>query len=115
MWAQPIAIAATAVAAITPSHCAAPTGASATPSVPPIASARPASHGPSHSASSTHHGASRRRSAWPITSAEAGRERDLRVAAIEPPASGELWFDYLADTGADDNAHFGYLQVQFDF
>lgn len=28
-----------------------------------------------------------------------GRERDLRVAAIEAPASGELWFDYLADIG----------------
>jgi len=23
--------------------------------------------------------------------------------------------DYLADTGASDNAHFGYLQVQIDF
>ena len=32
-------------------------------------------------------------------SAEAGRERDLRIAAVEPPASGALWFDYLADTG----------------
>ncbi|MBK9030377.1 MAG: hypothetical protein IPL61_03400 [Myxococcales bacterium] len=29
----------------------------------------------------------------------AGRERDLRVAEIVAPASGELWFDYLADTG----------------
>jgi hypothetical protein len=28
-------------------------------------------------------------------SAAAGRERDLRIAAVEPPASGELWFDYL--------------------
>ncbi|MBP6843190.1 MAG: hypothetical protein KA201_05575 [Kofleriaceae bacterium] len=39
-------------------------------------------------------------------SAEAGRERDLRVAAIEPPASGELWFDYLADTGDGGAAMF---------
>ena len=23
--------------------------------------------------------------------------------------------DYLADTGAHDNAHFGYVQVQIDF
>ena len=31
--------------------------------------------------------------------ADAGVERDLRTAAIAPPASGELWFDYLADIG----------------
>ena len=29
----------------------------------------------------------------------AGRERDLGVADIVAPASGELWFDYLADIG----------------
>jgi len=28
-----------------------------------------------------------------------GRERDLRIAAVIAPASGELWFDYVADTG----------------
>lgn len=28
-----------------------------------------------------------------------GRERDLRVATVVPPQSGELWWDYVADTG----------------
>jgi hypothetical protein len=32
-------------------------------------------------------------------SADAGRERALATATVEPPASGELWFDYVADTG----------------
>ena len=32
-------------------------------------------------------------------SPEAGLERDLRVAAVQAPSTGELWFDYLADTG----------------
>jgi hypothetical protein len=35
--------------------------------------------------------------------------------ALQAGYSFFLAGDYLADTGADDNAHFGYLQVQFDF
>lgn len=30
---------------------------------------------------------------------DAGRERALALSTITPPASGELWFDYAADTG----------------
>jgi len=35
--------------------------------------------------------------------------------ALQAGYSFFLAGDYLADTGASDNAHFGYLQVQFDF
>jgi hypothetical protein len=42
---------------------------------------------------------------------EPGRERDLRVAAIVPPASGELWFDYCADIGDGGVAMFATAYV----
>ncbi len=35
--------------------------------------------------------------------------------ALQAGYSFFLAGNYLADTGASDNAHFGYLQVQFDF
>jgi len=51
-----------------------------------------------------------------------GQEFDLtafyKVNANVSLQAGYSFFlagDYLSDTGADDNAHFGYLQVQFDF
>jgi hypothetical protein len=51
-----------------------------------------------------------------------GQELDLTAiyklnphVALQAGYSLFLPGDYLADTGADDKAHFGYLQVQFDF
>jgi len=55
-------------------------------------------------------------------SAFRGQEFDLTaIYKLNPHVAFQAGYslfiagDYLSDTGASDNAHFGYVQVQFDF